>query len=226
MKYTVDRIINTLDDKGYGVFTDDTKPFNVNIVGVRNSDRVSNEFNDTLCVFYKYNNHWLYREFTITTDPGTVYRVKPINEAGTAILLPGQYNGMWRIGMHKGKYPALVQKNECTVIRDNNKDSILDVTIPEYKNIKISKKNSIVQNDYIDYNGNIVFTTQTGMFGINCHKSGVGNTVDVNYYSAGCIVFADNALFVDEFLDICNGAANVFGNSFTFTLVSDFDILD
>lgn len=225
MKYTVNTVIDTLKNKGYAVYENDSKPFNLNLVGVRNSDRISNKFNDILCAFYKYHGQWIYREYDITTDPGIIYRIKPINDKGTAIIFPGQYNGMWQLGLHKGKYPALIQKKPCTVIRDNNKDSILDVTVPNYATIRKSTGLGYIQNDYLDDNGNVVFTTQTGMFGINCHKSGVGNTIDVNYYSAGCVVFADNVKFEDEFLDICNGASNSFGNSFTFTLISDVDIV-
>ena len=225
MKYTVDSVINTLKAKGYAVYENDKRPFNVNIVGIRNSDRESNKFNDTLCLFYKYNGYWLYREYDITTDPGTVYRIKPVNPDGTAIIFPGQYPGMWQLGKHKGKYPALVQKNPCTVVRDNNMDNVLDVTVPPHKNVVESKQRNYIQHNYINDNDEVVFTTQTGMFGINCHKSGVGNTLDVNYYSAGCIVFADNVKFETEFLDICNGASKVFGNSFTFTLVNDYDIV-
>jgi len=225
MIYNVDAINHVLNTKDYPIFSNDTSEYNINIVGIRNSDRTSNKFNDALCVFYKYNGKWIFNQFTVTLDPGTIYRRTPINDAGTAIILPGHYKGLWKIGKHRNKYEALVQNNPCTVIRDNNKDSNLDVDIPVYSSTQTSSVNGITQIDYLDQDGNVVFVTQNGMFGINCHKSGKGITTDVNYYSAGCVVFSDNNEFDNKFLPICNAAANTFGNSFSFTLLIDDDFI-
>ena len=56
MNYTINDIIDAMNRNGYPIFTSDNKPFNINIIAVRNSDRVSNTFNDSLFVLYKHKN--------------------------------------------------------------------------------------------------------------------------------------------------------------------------
>lgn len=197
MDYTVNDIITVMSKKGYPVFDTDDSPFNLNLIAIRNSDRVSNEFNDSLYVLYKHLGRWSSLQYAITTDPGLVYRNKPINQKGTAIVLPGFYKGLWKLGLHKGKYKALVQAAPVNVARDNNKDHILDIN-----------------------NAPIV---EAGFFGINCHKSGRGTTELVNYYSAGCIVHSDNERYEKEFIPLCEAAANNFGDSFSFSLLDQIE---
>lgn len=72
-----------------------------------------------------------------------------MNPKGTAILAPGQYQSSHKIGLHRGKYKALVQHRPVTVYRDNNKDSKYD--------LEPTKKD-------------------TGIFGINIHKAGQDST--------------------------------------------------
>ena len=45
------------------------------------------------------------------------------NVKGTAILVPGQYRGAYKIGFHKGKYKALVQAKPVKLYIDNDKDN-------------------------------------------------------------------------------------------------------
>ena len=47
------------------------------------------------------------------------------------------------------------------------------------------------------------------------------NATNVDYYSAGCVVFENSELFDQEFLSLCRLAASSFGNSFTFTLLTE-----
>jgi hypothetical protein len=62
----------------------------------------------------------------------------------------------------------------------------------------------------------------TGMFGINIHKSGVDSTW-VENWSEGCQVFKRVKDF-NEFMSICKKAAKVHGNHFTYTLIESSDI--
>ena len=62
-----------MSKKGYAVFENDTKPFNLNIVGVRNSDPTINKFNDYIATFWKYEGRWSYFECQATTLPGLKY---------------------------------------------------------------------------------------------------------------------------------------------------------
>ena len=104
---------------------------------------------------------WVTETFEITTDPGSPYLLKPINNYGCAILAPGQWRGCYSIGKHRGQYLALVQSGKVKVFRDNDLDNILDMD-PE--------------------------TIQDGYFGINIHKRS-GESDTVNGASAGCQVF-------------------------------------
>ena len=165
MDLTVKNIIKVLKEKDYAVFEEDSKNFNLNIVGIRTNDQQSNRFNDGMVIFWRYLGRWNSIGFPITTDPGTYWRKNPMNVKGTAILKEGQHKGMWKVGKHKG-YPALQQNKPCTVIRDNNEDNILD------------------------FNGEEDF----GHFGINHHKAG-HNSTQVDKWSAGCQVQPNSALW-------------------------------
>ena len=165
MDLSVKNITKVLKKKGYLVFEDDSKNFNLNIVGIRTNDHKANTFNDWMVMFWKFQGHWNNMIFPITTDPGIYWRENPMNVKGTAILQEGQHRGMWKVGTHKG-YPALQQHKPCTVIRDMDKDSELD------------------------FNGEEDF----GHFGINHHKAGL-NSLQVDKWSAGCQVQPNSALW-------------------------------
>ncbi len=86
----VDHIVDLMKSKGHDVFESDSKPFNLNIVGVRDSNPITNLFNDYISVFWKYEGRWNYLEFQATTLPGLKYLQTPMNPKGCAILVPGQ----------------------------------------------------------------------------------------------------------------------------------------
>jgi len=169
--------------------------YNLNIFGVRINRTISNSFDDTLVIVYKDETGlWIIDRFKGTTDPGLYYSQTPLNVNGCAILAPGQYRGMWKIGTHKG-YPAFVQKSPCTVYRDNNKNGILD-----YKN------------------------PHTGVFGINGHRAMANNVIArVGKFSAGCQVWASPWKFRCA-INIARKAAKTHSNSFTYTLFEEGDL--
>ena len=116
-----------------------------------------------------------------------------MNVKGTAILVPGQYRGSHKIGLHRGKYKALVQTGgRVCVYRDNNKDDILDMDPA---------------------------TEQDGYFGINLHKAGSHST-EVDKWSAGCQVWA-NADDFAAFMAIVEKSAETYGPQFTYTLIDE-----
>jgi hypothetical protein len=201
-KYTREQIEETLRSKGYKYFTSD-KGFDVNIVGIRNSstkDRVTNAFDDLVTISYKTpEGDWIYNEYGATTDPGTHWVENVLNKDGVAILKPGQYRGSHKIRLHQGKYEALGQQKPVKVYRDNNKDG---------------------KYDLLEEN------VHEGIYGINIHrataKSG-GTSTRVDKWSAGCQVIAKNSDF-KEFMEICHKAKDVWGNSFTYTLIESNDI--
>jgi hypothetical protein len=182
-------VIDTLAQNGYQIYT---RPYELNIIGVRNSNSVTNKFDDYIFVCYQNTaQQWETLKVKATTEPGLHFINKPMNANGTAVLKQGQYKGAYQLGMHRGRYKALVQRKPVTVFRTPTGKA--DIT-------SINK-------------------TQTGQFGINIHHAkGDGTTEDVNRWSAGCQVIAN----IDDFRKLMNLAeqhAKLYGNSFTYTLI-------
>ncbi|MGB8319364.1 MAG: hypothetical protein WCE54_14620, partial [Ignavibacteriaceae bacterium] len=130
------------------------------------------------------------------TDPGLYYLRYPLDKKGTAILAPGQYLGCWRLGMHKGKYKALVQTRKVKVYRDANRD------------------------DKYDYDESSV---EWGIFGINIHRASKwGIVIYVNRFSAGCQVVRNPSEF-NEMIWLCEECMKYFGNGFSYSLIEEKD---
>jgi len=185
-------ILDYAESLGYKVF--ESGAYNVNIIGVRSVDHKANSFDDVIhCVYKDDDGAWVHKSWACTTEPGNYWLENPTNVNGTAILVPGQYRGVWKIDKHQGKYDALCQRNgKVKTYRDSNKDDIVDCDVE-----------SITE----------------GFYGINIHKAGAHST-QVDRWSAGCQVFA-NADDFAEFMDICYKARDKWGNSFSYTLVPE-----
>ena len=113
---------------------------------------------------------------------------------GTAILVPGQYLNVYKIDDHKGEYPALCQRGEVKVWRDNNKDNILD------------------------WEGE----TDTGeKFGINIHRAGQTSKI-VGDWSAGCQVIANRKDF-KRMMKLAH-KQNKKKKTFTYTLLTEKEV--
>mgnify|MGYP000301794931 CR=1 FL=1 len=123
-----------------------------------------------------------------------------MNKDGVAILKPNQYRGSHKLRLHQGKYLALGQKKDVTVYRDNDRDDKYD--LDESK-------------------------TDTGLFGINIHRatgrSGKTST-QIDKWSAGCQVIANNDDW-HKFLGVCKNSSDIWGNSFSYTLIESKDIV-
>lgn len=187
---------NLFAKKGYAYFT--KGDYNLNIIGVRNllgGNIQNNTFNDAILCIYKENDVWKKQIWECTTDPGSTVMKKPSNKNGIAILYPKQYRSSFTFGLHKGKYECLIQSKNVKVYRDNNKNNKLD----------FNEKN-----------------TEEGMFGIHIHKAG-SNSVQVNNWSEGCIVFKKESDF-ENFMSICHKSSALYGNKFTFTLITTNDL--
>lgn len=200
MAYTREQIQKAVESKGYKWFEGGN--YNLNIVGIRNSDtnnEVTNKFDDTLTVSYSVDGEIKYHEFTATTDPGQHWEKNLLNKDGVAILVPNQYRGSHEIRKHQGKYEALCQKKPVKVYRDNNKDGKYDML---EENI------------------------QEGIFGINIHKAGsrVNGSTQIDKWSAGCQVFSKESDF-NQLMDLAYKAKDLYGNSFTYTLIESKDIV-
>ena len=188
----LDMIHATLLQKGFKTFS---RPFELNIVGIRANSTTPNSFDDSLNIFYKTSDgKWQFHQFAATTDPGTYWLKNPMNPQGTAIVKHGQYASSHRIGLHRGKYLALVQQRPLTIIRDYDRNANLDFM-----------------------NGR----EETGIFGINIHHASVnGTTKSVEKYSAGCQVFANINDF-NLFMQLAERHKQLYGNDFTYTLIDE-----
>lgn len=185
--------------KGYSYFK--SGDYNLNIIGIRtdHGGKVTNKFDDVMLVFYRVGGVLVKKVYAITTEPGRYYMKEKLgNSKGTAIMVPGQYRGCWEIGKHNGKYDALVQKKAVKVYRDKNKDLVYDMDPKKVDN---------------------------GVFGINIHRSSqYGTSTSVDNWSAGCQVFASAKDF-KEFMGICEKQRKLYGNSFTYTLLEEKDLV-
>ena len=202
--YTREQIQIAIESKGYKWFEDNSnKGYDVNIVGIRNSKtkgRVTNAFDDKITISYKIEGEWQYHEFNCTTDPGTHWVENVLNDRGVAILKPGQYRGSHKLRLHQGKYLALGQKKPMSIYRDANLDG-------QYDLIEESVREELI--------------------GINIHRAtsrSGGKSTRVDKWSAGCQVIADNDDW-HTFLDICQTAREIHGNSFSYTLLNSNDIV-
>jgi hypothetical protein len=183
-------ILNLFSKKSYEIFE---RPYELTILGIRNESTVPNRFDDEIHVLFKNGSKtWVHYIFPATTDPGTYWLQNPLAPEGTAILKEGQYKNAYQIGMHRGNYYALIQASPVTVLRDYDRNAVLD-----FKNGR----------------------EDTGLFGINIHHaSESGTTRTIDQYSAGCQVFANIADF-NLFMKLCEVHKNLYGNRFTYTLI-------
>ena len=199
MEFTRLQIEETVKSKGYKWFENGN--YNLNIVGIRNSstnEEVTNKFDDLLTVSYKVGGIWNFHQWDCTTDPGKYYTENLLNPNGVAILVPGQYRGSHVLGMHQGKYKALKQAKPLKVYRDDNKDNCYDMQ-PE--------------------------NIHEGIYGINIHRaSAYGTSTQIDKWSAGCQVIANNQNF-DKLIWLAIQAEEIWGNSFTYTLIESKDIV-
>jgi hypothetical protein len=197
-KVLAEQYKKTLENKGFAFF--ESGDYNLNIIGVRNKSGDVSKFDDFINVIYKVKEEWICDSYPVTTEPGPSILKRPLKSVahkGTAILVPGQYRSTYKIDWHGSKskgHMALCQRGgQVSVWRDNNRDSTPDYHGPEDK----------------------------GWYGINIHKHrGSDARVNTGGASAGCQVFQSSRDFA-EFMETCDEARDVWGNSFTYTLLEE-----
>ena len=192
----INSLLKILKSRKYVVYN---QPYQLNIIGVRNTNTQPDKFDDYIYIIYKDDRFkWIGYRFEATTDPSTKYLENLYNSKGTAILPQGQYVDSWKLGYHRGKYKALVQNKSICVYRDYDRS----------KNLTFD-----------------VESKSCGLFGINIHRAktggaddGQGNTEFIGDYSAGCQVFA-NYYCYNDFIQLAEQHKSLYGNSFTYTLI-------
>lgn len=189
-------IIDEMQSLGYDV---DTRPNKLNIVGIRDASvAVPENYSDNIAYFWYDDNGDLQGKIAeATTTPGIQYLNNPLEDAaasgGTSILKQGQYKNAYKIGLHRKKYEALVQQGVLKVIRDNDRNSILDYFGKTYDCVGC---------------------------GINIHHStaSYASQDTIGPDSAGCQVFR----WIDDFNDMmvkARRSRDLYGNNFTYTLI-------
>lgn len=192
--WTAKQVIDAATRIGYAVFK---REHDLNLIGIRTKDDTANTFNDWFTVSHlRANGTWAFYAFQATTDPGLYWRINPINVNGTAIVVPGQYRGLWGRGKHQGKYDALVQVGKIKVYRDANKNAKLEA-------------------------GKV----EEGLFGINCHRANPDKaSAQVDKWSAGCQVLADPDDFA-FLLTLCHKQwVAGLGDRYSYTLLEEADL--
>ena len=204
--FAINRLLTLLKSRKYKVFT---KPYMLNIIGVRNADTDPNKFDDYIYVIWRDDKGKLNgKRYNATTDPSTRYLKqgghKKGSNTGTAILPQGQYLDKWHIRGHGqtgykalGQYRSGDDKKIC-VYRDYDRNSTLNFDVK---------------------------TKTCGHYGINIHRAkaggaddGRGNTNTIGVYSAGCQVFQNYYCF-QEFMDMAYKQESLYGGSFSYTLI-------
>jgi hypothetical protein len=197
MQNNLNSIIKSAEKLGYQI---DKRPNKLNVIGVRNSKATSQDKFDDLLAYFTYdaNGNLVGKVVAGTTDPSTYFLRSPINAKGAAILKSGQYKDAYQIGLHRGQYEALVQRKPVTVIRDDDRNALINYFAP----------------------------TQTGLYGINIHKStkGKNNEDIIGADSAGCQVFRNIPDFMDM-MRLAQTSRKKYGNTFTYTLIDERDTL-
>lgn len=199
------RIHDAMRAKGYKVF-DSPKGYDVNIVGIRASDRVPDVFDDLLTISWvdRGSGDWCHMMWNCTTDSGLDIIENPPHKDGAPFLAPGQYRGSHMLRLHAGKYRALGQK--------------WGTSLPVYRMNNIGERTP----EAIDWTPS--FTLMGNGQGINIHRArSKGVTPRVANWSAGCQVF-EAAEDFQVFLSICESAKDVWGNSFSYTLLDEADL--
>lgn len=236
---TSDQIISAMKRKGYIVKEDDSKPFNLNIVGIRSSTQIPNSFDDQMNVFWKFNGNWNTRIFPCTTDPGTHWLRNPSSSLGTGILKEGQWIDAYQIALHQGKYKALCQRKPVTLIRDFDLDNQLDFYAPDLQNAihkQINNPGEVIKEWY-DMAGKLLWREATGLYGANIHRANEnGQSILVDKWSAACQVLQNRYIFnpdnnavrvyeFDYFMYLMDKAAAIHGNKFSYTLLNQKDFV-
>ena len=183
-------LIHLLRSLGYQI---NYRPYELNLLGLRADSSIPNRFDDLFICFYRDGaGKWILYQWNCTTDPGTYYLNNPLMPEGTAILAQGQHQ--FKLGYHRNSYEALVQAAPITVIRDYNRNGILDFASARL---------------------------MTGWFGINIHRASSSRiSTEVNRWSAGCQVIPDPDQFA-LLIQLCKYHRQLYGNQFLYSLVDE-----
>jgi hypothetical protein len=185
----LEKLKKMYNEKGYTFF--ERGDYNLNLFGIRSSNKRAGFFDDIIGVAYKVNNQWQLLTWSGTVDCGDYYLKNPMHPDGSAFMCEGQYKGLWFLGSFHNR-PALIQKAHVKYYRDNNRDEIIDLD-PD--------------------------TITEGNIGLFFHSHMQLNPIAdiVANSSAGCQVLKSDKDF-STLIGLCVQSSAIYGNSFTYTL--------
>ena len=158
----LDRLKGVINDKGYVIFDDDSKPYNLNYGAIRDT---GGQWNDMFFMFWNYHGKWSFIKWMGTTDPSPLYLKDPINTKGSAIMVEDQHRGLFKLGLHRRRYQALVPARPVGVHRIPKGFTYADID-------KISE-----------------LPIDVGMHGTNSHRAHTKIEMPkIGLYGAGCQV--------------------------------------
>jgi len=152
------------------------------------------------------------------------------NPQGVAIVkAPQQVKGLWKLDYHQGKkdHPALVQVQPITVVRDFNKDNILDFKdVPYARVAKYIDKDGHRVCDFFDNFDKLVHREETGLFGINNHRASMWQKlINIGAWSEGCQVHDNYDRYMKEFIPTLRDASTIWGDTFTGTFIESKELI-
>jgi|14BtaG_2_1085337.scaffolds.fasta_scaffold04985_7 hypothetical protein len=181
--------------KGYRVF--DRRPFDLTLFGIRSPERRAGAWDDRIGALFNTPNgqRWCL-SWEGTTDPGLTWLHQPMVEGGTAVMLTGQHRGVWKLGKHRGVYPALVQASAAPFVRDPDRDSEVDIN---------------------------PLAAEKGVIGLNLHRADDDDAAaSVGPWSAGCQVVRLPWDFAQLMWLVGQQKAHGNGDRFSYALVDDW----
>lgn len=224
---TVPNLREVAGKLNYRVY-ESTRPYDLNTFIIRSEVQNAGRFDDIFVTFWKDGYGWASETYTITADPSDLALLNMKNPIGVAIVKPGQYPHSHIMSKHKGKYPAWCQNDTMTVIRDYNKDTLLDWNVPSLLGCvaRVTKHWRGYLTEWLDPNGNVVWKEDTGVFGINIHHASIYQILEkIGLYSEGCTVF-DYIKAYEEWMKISNKAVSIWGDKLTTTYITERQLIN
>ncbi len=127
---SLSEILEVMHEKGYALGEGDNGT-ELNLIGIRSASLDPATFSDWIAAVYREGLTWNFFAFPATTDAGTYWQGHPEMVRGKAVLEPGQYPDLWRVGRFRGRR-ALRQRGPARVWRSARREHFLDTEgVPE-----------------------------------------------------------------------------------------------
>lgn len=202
MEISINKLKQVIANKHYVWFED--LP---NIIAIRTKLQVPDVFNDILCIVYKKNGVETLYTATITTEPGTTYQKKLLNEKGCWVMMPAQMTNAYKLGLHQGKadHRCLKSVGKIFGLREDDKDGIV-----------LDDKDAVASWQ----EGSLIGANIHGAY----HKNNIDLTTVVGPWSAGCQVH-NRWSKKEEMCDIVKLYESKNNGLVTYTLLEEKDFI-